>query len=234
MVKILRVPKIEHFSDDRQISVVEYQKPITIPRLPVITNEKQRDKLIKSIETYVRSSMEYKDLIKYLRDNINMDHCHFFHNFKAGKKKGQIEIHHEPFDLYTIVSIVCKKHELEYGYIDELMVAEEVMRIHYEGLVGLIPLSITPHELVHVGKLAIPLNCVYGKFVQFVAKYFDYIKEIGDGILLSVLQDKVELTKKLSAKDLSILNVRYIYTKIDGFMLPKLIDESTGEMEDDE
>lgn len=217
----MRVPKVEHFSDGSDIVRVHYDKPILIPRLPVITNDAQRVKLTKTIETYIRTSMEYGDLIKYLRENIDMNSCEFFHNVNGTKKKGLIEIHHEPFDLFTITSIVMQKHEAEYGFIDELMVAQEVMKLHYVGLVGLIPLSVTAHELVHVGKLIVPLNCVYGRFVQFVKDYFDYI----DPSYLAMLNEKIELTKNLSREDMSILNVRYVYTEVDGYKLPELIDE---------
>lgn len=217
----MRVPKTYHYANNEKITQIDYGKPVIIPRLPVITNERQRDKLIKSIERTVRSSLEYKDLIKYLRENIDMNSCEFFHNINGKKKKGMIEIHHEPFDLYTLTAIVLAKQETELGYINELSVASEVMRLHYQGLVGLIPLSVTPHELVHVGKLAIPLNCVYGRFVEFVKTYFDYI----DDAYVSMLNDKIELTKKLTIEDSSILTVRYIYTNVDGFRLPKLMSE---------
>lgn len=217
----MRVPKVEHFSDGSDIIHVHYDKPILIPRLPVITNDVQRNKLVKTIEKYIRSSMEYKDLIKYLRDNIDMNYCEFFHNINGSKKKGLIEIHHEPFDLYTLTSIVMQKQETELGYIDELVVAEEVMRLHYVGLVGLIPLSVTAHELVHKGKLIVPLNCVYGRFVQFVKDYYDYI----DPSYIAMLNSKIDLTKKISGEDNSILKVRYIYTDIDGFSLPEPVPE---------
>ena len=108
------------------------------------------------------------------------------------------------------------RQEKELGYINELQVAEEVMRLHYRGLVGLIPLSVTAHELVHDGKLIVPLNCVYGKFVQFVKEYYDYI----DDVLLVMLNEKIEQTKNLKAEDMSILSVRYIYTDVDGYNLP--------------
>ena len=112
------------------------------------------------------------------------------------------------------------KQEKELGYVDEFLVAEEVMRIHYEGLVGLIPLSITVHELVHDGKVPIPLNCVYGRFVEFTKRYYDYI----DPIYISMLNDKIELTKKLSIEDLSILAVKYVYTHVDGCELPDKLE----------
>ena len=221
-VNRMRVPKVEHFSDGSDIIHVHYDKPIYIPRLPVITNDVQRSKLTKTIEKYIRQSMEYKDLIKYLKDNIDMTSCQFFHNVNSNKKKGLIEIHHEPFDLFTLTSIVMRKQEAELGYIDELIVAEEVMRLHYVGLVGLIPLSVTVHELVHKGKLIVPLNCVYGRFVQFVKDYFEYI----DPSYLSMLDNKINLTKNITREDMSILNVRYIYTDIDGFHLPEVMDEN--------
>lgn len=221
----LRVPKTEHFKDTRDsIQYVNYDKPVPINRYPVITNERQKDKLIKTIEKYVRSSLEYKDFIKFLREFIDMNNCEFFQNLDAKGKKGFLQIHHEPYDLYTITDIVLTKQHKELGYIDELLVAEEVMRIHYRGLVGLIPLSITCHELVHDGKLAVPLDCVYGMFVEFTREYYDYIIEANPAYLV-MLSEKIDLTKKLSRADLTILTTRYIYTNIDGFSLPEIINE---------
>ena len=202
----MRVPKTHHYDTSEKITRVHLDAPIVIPRLPVITNDRQRVKLIKTIETYVRSSLEYKDLIKYLKDYIDMNQCEFFQNFDGSQKPGLIQIHHEPFDLFSITQIVMNRQEKELGYINELQVAEEVMRLHYRGLVGLIPLSVTAHELVHDGKLIVPLNCVYGKFVQFVKEYYDYV----DDVLLVMLNEKIEQTKNLKAEDMSILSVRYI------------------------
>lgn len=221
----MRVPKVEHYSGkSSNVKVVHFEKPIIIPRLPVITTEKQKDKLIKTIEKLIRGSMEYRDLIKYLRTYINMDECEFFPNFKAGKKRGMIEIHHAPYDLYTITWIVMEKYEQEHGFIDELDVAEEVMRLHYEGMVGLIPLSITAHELVHDGQLIVPLNCVRGKFVQFTKDYYPYIEKISKDVdIIGMLNENIELTRKLTRKDLSILDVQYVYTEVDGCVLPKVI-----------
>lgn len=221
----MRVPKIEHYKgQSSSIVTVQIDKPIIIPRLPVVTTEKQKDKLIKTIEKLVRGSMEYKDLIKYLRTYINMDECEFFPNFKAGKRRGMIEIHHSPYDLYSLTWIVMEKQEQEKGYIDELDVAEEVMYLHYQGMVGLIPLSVTAHELVHDGQLIVPLNCVRGKFVQFTKNYYPYIKKVSKDVdLIAMLQENIDLTRKLTTKDLSILNTKYVYTEVDGCVLPKMV-----------
>lgn len=217
----MRIPKPEQFTNaPSSIKTVHYDKPILIPRLPVITTEKQRFKLISTIEKLVRASIDYKDLIKYLRTYIDMNQCEFFENFKAGKRKGMIEIHHSPFDLYTIVDVVMSRMEKEEGYIDELVVADQVLRMHYEGLIGLIPLSITCHQLVHDGKLIVPLNCVYGRFIEFTNRYYD---ELGEE-RLSILNDNINLTKNMKKSDFSILNVQYVYTQVDGFNLPQPIE----------
>jgi len=221
----MRVPKVEHYGNDHDnIKYVELQAPILIPRHPVITGVKQRTKVIKQIEKKCRTSLEYKDLIKYLRTNVHMNECAFLPNIKATtKSSGLIQIHHAPFDLFSIVDIVMSKFDKENGYINTNLIAKEVMELHYSGMVGLIPLSVTVHELVHDGKLIVPLNCVYGRFVEFTQKYFEYI----DNDMMSVLEDNIELTKKMTRKDLSILDTQYIYTLIPNEAQLDTLDLST-------
>lgn len=215
----MRVPKPEYFANQKDTNVrrVHIEKPMLIPRLPVITTDKQRYKLTCTIERLVRANIDYKDLIKYLRNYIDMNQCEFYSNFKAGKRRGMIEIHHEPFDLFTITDVMMKKMENELGYIDELVVADKVLEAHYSGLIGLVPLSVTTHELVHDGKLIVPLYCVYGRFVEFTKKYYN---ELGEE-RLQMLNDNIVLTKTMKQSDFSILNVEYIYTEVDGFSLPQ-------------
>lgn len=213
----MRVPKVKT-NGISNVTHVHIDKPIIIPRLPVVTNDKQRVKLVKKIESYCRQSMEYSDLIAYLRKYVNMDECTFLHNFKAGKKRGMIEIHHAPYTLFSIVDTVMRKQEDTTGIIDEFEVAEEVMRLHYSGLIGLIPLSITCHQLVHDDKLPVPLWCVYGRFVEFTKKYYDWIQ---DDTLLA-LSEQIELSRKFKANPellkeaTNILDVQFVYLDVDG------------------
>lgn len=214
----MRVPKSDTKNTVAKIKRVHIDKPLIIPRLPVISNDKQRVKLIKEIESYCRQSMEYGDLIKYLRNNINMDECTFLSGFKIKKKGRVIELHHAPYTLFSIVDIVVRKHEDLYNKIDEFDVCEEVMRLHYQGLIGLIPLSVTCHQLVHDNRLNIPLWCVYGRFVEFTKKYYDWIP---DDMIMS-LSKQIEMSKEYKAnpellkKELSILDVNYVYLDVDG------------------
>jgi hypothetical protein len=214
----MRVPPKETSLNQSSVKTVHIDKPIIIPRLPVTTTDKQRVKLTKQIESYCRSSLEYTDLITYLHKYVDMNECTFMNEFKGGKKKGMIEIHHSPFTLFSIVDVVMRKHEDQIGYIDELKVAEEVMRLHYSGLVGLIPLSVTCHQLVHDNQLPVPLWCVYGRFVEFTKRYYDWIPDE----LLMALDEKVQESRRFKAhpeelrEALKILYVQFVYLDVDG------------------
>jgi hypothetical protein len=214
----MRVPKKNLPDNTKKIRNVHIDKPIIVPRLPVITTDKQRVKLIKKIESYCRSAMEYTDLTTYLRKYVNMEECTFLSNFKAGKKRGMIEIHHAPFTLFSLVDIVMRKQEKEYGYIDEFVVVDEVLRLHYSGLVGLIPLSVTVHQLVHDNRIDIPLWTVYGRFVEFTKTYFDYIPDE----VLDSLKEEIKISEilkndpKAFEENMKILNVEFIYLDVDG------------------
>ena len=208
----MRVPKTHHYDTSEKITRVHLDAPIVIPRLPVITNDRQRVKLIKTIETYVRSSLEYKDLIKYLKDYIDMNQCEFFQNFDGSQKPGLIQIHHEPFDLFSITQIVMNRQEKELGYINELQVAEEVMRLHYEGKVGLVPLSTTVHQLYHRGDIFIPLQYVDRGFLAFYHEYKAYMTEY-----IEMLNRLVNMSSKYEASSNNILQKHLIYLDTMGY-----------------
>ena len=214
----MRIPPKDIKQSGHKIRHVHIDKPIIIPRLPAVTTDKQHVKLTKKIESYCRGSLEYTDLIAYLRKYVDMNECTFLNEFKGGKRKGMIEIHHAPFTLFSLVDIVMRKHEALFDTIDEFKVCEEVMRMHYSGLVGLVPLSITCHQLVHDGQLTVPLWCVYGRFVDFTKKYYDWIPDP----LLEALQEQVELSRKYKAQPEllreanKILYVEYVYLDVEG------------------
>lgn len=183
---------------------------------------RDKDKFIKTVERIVRSSLEYKELINYLKTAIGMNFCSFFHKVSKemypGGNKIDIEIHHEPFTLYDIVAIILTNRMLtgKKERIDLLDISEEVMSIHYEGIVGLIPLSNTVHELVHSGKVFIPLQLIDKGFNIFFLRYQKAI------YALEGLKDILELklnTSKTYGNNIkeycSILEKKYIYTKSD-------------------
>jgi hypothetical protein len=96
----------------------------------------------------------------------------FYNNVSKDKaKRVSIEIHHIPFTMYDIVATVLRKYEEEEIPIDPYAIAEEVVALHYKGMVSLVPLSTTVHELYHRGDVFIPLQYVDKGFVLFYQAY---------------------------------------------------------------
>lgn len=219
----MRVPKIENYSNGAEI---ETRKILEVPKVNrhiSMMTEKDKIKLIKTVERIARSSQEYREYVAFLKKEINMTACSFFMGVNSNdKKKISIEIHHEPFTLFDITQIVLERWVNEENTINPILIAEEVMRIHYQGRVGLIPVSLTVHQLVHNGKLFIPLQNVYGNFISFLEEYDAYISED----LKEVLELKLKMSKDSTNQDMSILEKRYVYLEIDGMTFPQPLEES--------
>ena len=135
------------------VKVTKIKKPNDMEYSISLDNAKFKQKFIKRIEKVVRSSLEYKDYIRFLKENMELDKCAFFQavtsNRKNSKSKITIEIHHEPFTLYEICAVILNKFIKEGLPIDDLAIADEVLECHYNNLVGLIPLSATIHQMYH-------------------------------------------------------------------------------------
>lgn len=193
----------------------------------VIMNDKQKVAFIKRLETIVRTSMEYKDYIKYLREFINMEECSFYKNVtNKYSKKISIEIHHEPFTLFDICDVILSKWLKKDWNLDPYLMAEEVMKLHYMNLVGLVPLSITVHQLVHDGKLFVPLQNVKGDFNDFIRLYEEFMSP--------ELKSKIKAKKILSEEvvDTSVLDKKFIYLKVEGWELPSIVSEDLEESDE--
>lgn len=141
-----------------------------------IFDEKDFNKYLQDIERIIRSSMEYREFINYLREYMDMNKCSFFENVSnINSYKIKIHIHHHPLTLYDIVVIVYNKRSFFEESLEAEMVAKEAMYIHYFMMVGLIPLSETVHDLVHDQLIFIPLDKVMGNWEEFLDTYSDFI-----------------------------------------------------------
>lgn len=191
-------------------------------------DEKEFIKLIKKIEKLVRNSYEYKNYINFLKEEIDMNSCSFFNNLT--REDISIEIHHAPLTLFEITSIVFQKQLEEYGEdgLDMFKVAEEVTKLHYKGMVGLIPLSETVHQLVHRGDVFIPIDCVYGKVYSFYKKYEKYFKEEQKNLLKNHISASKQIDKECYKP--SVLERKYTFVEMDGLNLPKKINSIKEEL----
>lgn len=156
-----------------------------------ISDDKLKIKWIKTVEKAVRSSIEYKNYLKYLKETIDISHCTFFTKLDINDIKGVgLEFHHYPFTLFDIVSIVLEEKINMNEDIDFFEIANEVMELHFTNKVGLVPLSLTLHEMAHTGYLFIPLKAVYGNYQKFINDYRESIS--------SDLMDRIIELGKLS------------------------------------
>ena len=143
-----------------------------------LQDDKVYNKYIEAIKKVCRSSFEYRKFVNFLRENMDMNKCSFFENVSNKESfKIKIELHHAPFTLHDIVSTIVEKRKYFNESLEIEMVAKEVMCIHYWGIVGIIPLSETVHELVHNRLINIPLDSIFGKYQEFIDLYNNFIPD---------------------------------------------------------
>lgn len=197
---------------------VKLTKPNSMEYYVSISNDKDRKKYVDRIEKIVRTSLEYRDYIQFLKEHVGLDSCIFFQNVTNGptNKKGRIsiEIHHEPLTLYDIVNAVVTKYQDEGMPLNDLLIADEVMELHYANKVGLVPLSKTAHQVIHNStKLMVPLNMVYGEYSKFLEEYEPYIDES----VFQKLEKKMDMTKSLTVESFEAIKKEFTYLEVDGF-----------------
>ena len=169
---------------------------VTLEGYPLPSFESPRDlkdrdlvNYIKSIERSIRGSFEYHRYLGHLINEADLSRCAFLSNVDVQEiKKVHLEFHHHPYTLYDIVLTVFLKRGGEMGLDlpgSSLMVAEEVVRLHYEGRVGLVPLTRTVHQLFHSGELFIPTQMAHGDVASFTAEYWDFVPEQTKGKVLT-------------------------------------------------
>lgn len=207
----LNLQNIEEDFDKEQIIVLDNVEPFEFSDWDLF-DEKELKKYFFSIEKDVRGSYEYQQLIQYLRMYMDMNKCSFYENVNnIDTTKIKIEIHHEPIDLYTIVTVVYNKRCAMGESVEEEQVAKEVMWLHYNLMIGLIPLAETVHELVHNQYLFVPTSNVMGKYKEFVERYKPYFMPEQLDIL-----ERIEEFTQAYDYNIDILNKKYIYIDMSG------------------
>lgn len=153
-------------------------------------DEKTLVKFIRHCVRYARSAGEYRKYMDYLIENMDFDSCYFFSNLTLDESKiAGLEIHHYPFTIFDICEIVTIKKLNNNERLSIFAIAHEVLRLHYQGKVGLVPLAKTLHEMAHDGQLYIPPVAIYGKWIDFIDEYRDFLQEHHHEKLAVLYQD---------------------------------------------
>ena len=192
----------------------------------VLTNNRSREKFIKTCEKTIRASDEYREYIKFIKNVMHMDKCYVNPAISASNgKKYSIELHHEPFTLFDLVDIEIMKCEAHNQPLDKFAICKAVMALHYDGLVGLIPLSKTQHQLIHNGKIFIPLQHVYQDFYKYYEQYAEIIEDEGCAHIKKKLDAKIQLSLRCTDVQSDCNNPEFVYIDVNGFSVPEVPDE---------
>lgn len=178
---------------------------------------------IKDIEKEVRGSFEYRKMISYFREHMDMNRCAFLDNttYDSRENKISIEIHHYPLTLYDICIVVYNKRSYYNESLELNMVAKEVMQRHYELIVGLVPLSKTVHELAHNGDIFIPLNIVLGNWIRFIDIYKDFMSPEQLDTLDKIIEYNDNYNKQ-NNEEILRQNIITISSNNEEYMIPNL------------
>ena len=189
-----------------------------------LNDDKSFKSYIDAVEKIVRTSFEYRQMVNYLREYLDMNKCAFYENVtNADTTKIRIEIHHAPFMLRDICYIVYNKRVAFREPLDEEMVAKEIMYLHYCLWVGLIPLSETVHELVHNQYIFVPCTKVLGNWKEFYNRYEPYMSTEQIEAIKNIIDASMYSEEELSHTKL--LSKHYIYVDASGaYNLPKMED----------
>lgn len=208
------------------LKTLKISKPEKFSYVTPYETTKDRRAFVNAVKKIVRGSKEYKDYIAFLREFLDMDRCAFFGKIGSGTQKVRIEVHHEPFTLEDYVTVVTRKQIDEGVELNDLSVAKEVMKLHYQNMVGLIPLSKTIHQVVHsdTHKVTIPTYMVYGNFYNFIDQYYDYISK--DESLMQRFETKLKITEELTETSFDALHPQFEYIEVEGVQLPSYKLES--------
>ena len=135
-----------------------------------VFNEREYNKFIKNTELNIRRSNEYRHYIKTIKEEYPiMQVDNILSNISDND--ATIELHHYPFTLYDVVDLVAMKNIADGKLINTQRLAKEIMSLHYENIIGLVPMTATIHELTHAGFLFLSKNQIFGNIDEFMDRY---------------------------------------------------------------
>lgn len=142
-------------------------------------DDKIFSRFVKSVEKLVRGDRSYSNYVRKIKeteDNLAKDVI--LNNLRSSD--ATIELHHHPFTLYDIVSIVALHNFNNDIPFTSFSLAKEVLALHYANMVGLAPMSITTHQLAHLSMekskkryITLTKKQIFGKYSEFAEMYKD-------------------------------------------------------------
>lgn len=221
----MRIPRIHEYRLDKSDQKQKYDyKTIQVDLKPseyvddldLFEDEKELHKFVVRTKFYIRKSLEYTQLMKFLKKYRGMNCCGVHQNVKMWDGF-QINIHHTPLVIEDIIYIIINKRLKQGEELKQSSIAKEVMMLHYLGLVGLYPLCETCHEYAHgdTNDLFIPLDAIFGDPKAFFEIYSDFISSAMKLKFKNILELNEGYT--LIRKEIpDALVKKYVYVQVKG------------------
>lgn len=143
-----------------------------------ISNESELQYHIQDIERVIRTSREYRGWI-FWNKSKNKQSKDVFTEFDTYEYNLTLEIHHVIF-LYDIVYTTGLKmlSELKDNeFYSTFQIADRVIRDHMEGIIPIVPMLKSFHELYHEGLKDFNKEDIFGNYEVWLERYKDFISE---------------------------------------------------------
>lgn len=165
------IKMIENKSDSSQY--ISFYKP----RAYFEYDPKTRNTFIKSVESLVRRSDDYKKFIAYVKNTVGLNFCQVSSNI-IDEVDATVEMHHGPiFTLYDYCEILLNKYMDRNIPITTFALANDVINEHFALRVQVVMLSKTNHEGVHNGDIFLNLKQGLGNVNEFIKLYADHLDD---------------------------------------------------------
>lgn len=172
-----KIPNIEHKKHKSPI----VDSPTSEFEIPFYKDQEYFSNLdnfvgfVKAVEKSVRTSNYYKRFIAFLKEEKGLNYCQVLGNIEESKEV-KIEMHHGPvFTLFDYAAIITEYLLARNEKVNTFIVADILMKEHFDNNIHVVMLSQTVHEEVHAGNIFLNLKQGYGDFNRFVRKYRDGI-----------------------------------------------------------
>ena len=171
-----------------------------------ITSEKKFNSVIKEVEKSVRTSKRYTEYVKYLKETVGLTSCAVLPNMSSSGNSGiSVEFHHYPFTLYDIVKLVIINNMINRNSFSTFTITKEVIGLHLNNLVGMVPLTTTIHQLYDVDGFSISKDMFFGDVHSFIELY-----------KMSFSKEMVTKYNKLISKDSNFSMIQHSKGGSDG------------------
>lgn len=165
---------------------------------------KHFDRFIKSVERMIRGNDDYKLWLESLRDLDCLSADAFFTNISS--QDAEIQLHHYPFNLYTICAAVTNAMLEAEEKVSTFIVSDKVMQLHFANNIGLVPLSVTMHEIAHLNRLKFLKRQIFGSWEKFYETYKPFLTEYDHTIVKDLIARKFLTREDSGVKELTYQN----------------------------